>query len=348
MTSARGDRRGYPARVAKESTYERGDKFIRVISMFDRLHRTRVGKTARELADELDTNVRSVQRYISQMRAAGMDIEQDENNRYHMGEGSRLPAMQFTKPEGVAVLIALRLLQQMGGGRGDALLGAVGRIAGAMRVPTVTSYLGTMLQDLEARPAPSEREQVENVVIQCFADRLPCEIEYQNAEGTTSKRVVEAYFLEPRNESRTIYVYGRDHKSKEMRMFRMDRIHAARVVKTLGTYTVPEDFDITAVTGSSWGVWQAGSDLHEVVLRFSPAAAARVRQSTWHSSAVLTDLDDGGVELRVHVASEIEMRPWVLGWGSQVEVLAPASLREHVAESMREGARMYDGQVSPG
>jgi predicted DNA-binding transcriptional regulator YafY len=41
------------------------------------------------------------------------------------------------------------------------------------------------------------------------------------------------------------------------------------------------------------------------------------------------------------VASEVEMRPWVLGWGAQVEVLEPASLREHAAESMRDGARMY-------
>ena len=41
------------------------------------------------------------------------------------------------------------------------------------------------------------------------------------------------------------------------------------------------------------------------------------------------------------VASEVEMRPWVLGWGAQVEVLAPPSLRAHVAGSMADGARLY-------
>ena len=66
-----------------------------------------------------------------------------------------------------------------------------------------------------------------------------------------------------------------------------------------------------------------------------------MRQSFWHPSAQLTDLEDGGVELRLTVASEVEMRPWVLGWGAQVEVLAPPSLRDHVAGSMANGARLY-------
>jgi proteasome accessory factor B len=78
-------------------------------------------------------------------------------------------------------------------------------------------------------------------------------------------------------------------------------------------------------------------------LRFAPEATARVRQSFWHRSAQLTDRENGGVELRLTVASEVEMRPWVLAWGAQVEVLAPPSLRQHVADSMAAGARVYAG-----
>jgi predicted DNA-binding transcriptional regulator YafY len=102
------------------------------------------------------------------------------------------------------------------------------------------------------------------------------------------------------------------------------------------------DFDVDALVSGSWGIWQAeGHD--EVVLRFAPEAAARVHQSFWHRSAQLTNREDGGVELRLTVASEVEMRPWVLGWGAQVEVLAPPSLRTHVGDSMAAGARLYAG-----
>jgi predicted DNA-binding transcriptional regulator YafY len=334
--------------MSNESNYQRGDKFLRVISLFDSLHATHVGKTTQELADELGVDVRSVQRYIAQMQDAGLDIERDTHNRYRVGEASRLPAMQFTKPEGVAVLIALRLLQQMRTAHDDALVGAVGRLAKAMRIETVTSYLGTMLESAEGQPEAGALQRIENVVVMCFVDRIPCEIEYENVEGETSRRLIRTYFLEPRPESRTVYVYALDSKSSALRWFRMDRIRAAREVRIEGRYEVPADFDINDVTRSSWGVWQPGDELQEVVLRFKPEIVSRVRQSSWHPSATLNDLPDGGIELRLRVASEVEMRPWVLGWGSLVEVIQPRSLREHVAESMRAGARMYDGQLSSG
>lgn len=329
-----------------ETSYQRGDKFVRLIQLLDQLVTTQLGRTSQELADDLGVDVRSVQRYLAQMRQAGLDIDEDDQRRYRIGEGSRLPPMQFSKAEAVAVLIALRLLQQMRTTHDDALIGALARLAAAMRIDSVTSYLGAMLRTAEAQPQAGAAQRIENVVVQCFVDRIACEIDYENAAGEVSRRVIRAYFLEPRPESRTIYVCGHDSRSASLRWFRVDRIRAARAVPIEGTYSVPDDFDIAAVTRSSWGVWQAGDELLDVVLRFRPAIAARVRQSTWHPSAVLTELPDGGVELRLRVASDIEMRPWVLGWGSLVEVLEPASLREHVAASMAEGARMYDGQLS--
>ena len=334
--------------MGEDSAYQRGDKFVRFIALLDLLITTHQGRTTRELADELGVDVRSVQRYLRQMGDAGLDVVRDEQNRYRVGDGSRLPPMQFTKPEAVAVLIALRLLQQMRPGRDAALVGAVGRLAAAMKVATVTSYLGTMVATVDALPEDGAAGRIAGVVVQCFVDRIPCEIEYLNAQGVVSRRVVRTYFLEPRPESRTVYLYGHDDRSDAPRWFRMDRIRAARDVRIAGTYTVPEDFDITEVTRSSWGVWQAGGDLAEVVLRFQPAIAARVRQSVWHPSAELSDCSDGAIEMRVRVASEIEMRPWVLGWGALVEVLQPESLRQHVAQSMRDGARMYDAQLSAG
>ena len=334
--------------MATESSYERGDRFVRLIQVLDALMRSKHGKTTRELADELDTQVRYVQRDIKHLERAGMHIERDTQHRVSIGDRSKLPPLQFTKPEAVSVLVALRLLQQMRLRRDDALVGAVGRLAGALQLETVTSYLGTMLGALDEMPEPGVREHIEAVIAQCFADRIPCEIEYENSQGERSTRVIRTYFLEPRPESRTIYAYALDDKSKQMRMFRVDRIHALRDVRIAGQYAIPDDFDITDATRSSWGIWQAGHDLEEVVLRFSADVAPRVRLTLWHHSAELSELPDGGCELRLRVASEIEMRPWVLGWGGQVEVVEPHTLRTYVACEMRKGAQMYDTQLSSG
>ena len=335
--------------MSTETTYERGDKFIRLITLFDLLQTTHQGRTAQEIADELGVDKRTAPRYIKQVGDAGLDIKRDDHNRYRVGAASRLPVMQFTKPEGVAVLTALRLLQQMRSSRDSALIGALGRLAQAIQIETVTSYLGQMVEAAAALPDGGERSQIENVVTQCFVNRIPCEIEYEDFAGKVTRRLIRTYFLEPRADTRTIYAYALDDAAKAMRWFRVDRIRAAREVRIVGVYEVPEDFDISEVTRSSWGIWQAGEGaIDDVVLRFSPAAAPRARESAWHSSTVLTELRDGGVEMRLSVASELEMRSWVLGWGAQVEVVEPASLREYVAQTMRDGVQMYDTHLSSG
>jgi proteasome accessory factor B len=77
------------------------------------------------------------------------------------------------------------------------------------------------------------------------------------------------------------------------------------------------------------------------VLRFTPDAARWVEETPWHPSARSTKLDGGSIEVQLRVASEVEMRPWVLRWGSNVEVIAPASLREYVSATLRKAAAQY-------
>jgi predicted DNA-binding transcriptional regulator YafY len=78
-----------------------------------------------------------------------------------------------------------------------------------------------------------------------------------------------------------------------------------------------------------------------VRLRFDAPVAHRVRESVWHRSQQLTELDDGRVELSVQVAGIVEIRPWIMSWGDAVEVLEPPELREVVATAVRRLAERY-------
>jgi len=53
------------------------------------------------------------------------------------------------------------------------------------------------------------------------------------------------------------------------------------------------------------------------------------------------ELADGRVQMSVLVSSLIEVRPWILGWGGQCEVLEPAELRESIAGELRQAAEQY-------
>ena len=81
----------------------------------------------------------------------------------------------------------------------------------------------------------------------------------------------------------------------------------------------------------------------EVRLRFSAAVAPRVRESVWHHSQTLADTTDGGCELSMRVGGIKEVRAWVLGWGADVEVLAPPALRDDVHDHARRMMERYGG-----
>lgn len=318
--------------------YESGEKFLRVIQLFQRLSDTQVGLTTRQLADALEVTTRTVQRYIATLRdSAGIDIE-EEDGRFRVGSRSRLPAMQLDRYQATEMLMAVRAMQQMRSDQEPALVGALAQLARALSVPVVTRYLQTMIAASERRPAAGRGRDVERAVVDGFVGRRCVEVTYRDASGHESQRVLHPYFLEPRPGSGAVYVFAYDELSREVRPFRIDRVREARLLAQ--PFTVPDTFDIDAVVSGSWGIWQApGQDT--VVLRFAPAMAERAREALTHRAAEVHELAGGGLEVRLTVASEVEMRAWVLGWGGNVEVLAPPALRDHVASELRRGAELY-------
>ena len=319
-------------------TYEAGEKILRVIQLYQRLCDTRTGLTTRQLADELEVTPRSVQRYIATLRdSAGVDVE-EVDGKWHMGTRSVLPPMQLDHRQATALLVAVRLLHQMRHEHDPSLVGALAQLSRALKIPAVTRYLESTIEAAEQRPQNPERRAVEQTVVDAFVRGQAIEVEYTDKAGKASKRVLRPYFLEPRPEGRVIYVFAYDEMSEQLRSFRLDRIVSARLLPQ--TFEVPEDFDIDEVISGSWGIWMGDPEI-DVHLHFSKAVARRVRETPWHPAAQLIDRPDGGIDMRLQVASEVEMRPWVLGWGAAVEVGEPPSLREYVASAMRDGAAMY-------
>jgi len=105
----------------------------------------------------------------------------------------------------------------------------------------------------------------------------------------------------------------------------------------------PPEGDVVAQLRGAWDII-ADQPLTEVVLRFEPSVAGRVLEATWHPTQRVTTLADGSLEWRARVAGTIEIRLWVLGWGSDVEVLEPQALRDDVAETLLRAAARYEAR----
>jgi predicted DNA-binding transcriptional regulator YafY len=318
--------------------YEKGEKQLRVIKLFARLCETEVGLTTKQLAEELEVNPRTVQRYVVTLRdSAGIDVEETDG-RWRIGERSMLPPLQLDHYQATLLLVAVRLLQQVRTEQDPALVGALAHLSRALRVPIVSEYLRKTLIAAERRPPATERLAVERAVIDGFVMHRELAVKYVDARGNETRRDLRPYFIEPTAEGRHIYVFAHDSMSHEVRSFRLDRIRTARLLPT--TFTVPADFDIDVALGAAWAIWQGAGGDH-VVLRFPEAVRQWVDETPWPSRAHRTDLRGGGVEVRLDVSSEVEMRPWLLRWGENVEVIEPASLRAHMAATLAAAAALY-------
>ena len=161
-------------------------------------------------------------------------------------------------------------------------------------------------------------------------------LEYERGDGT--RRVHEALW------PLTLVVYRRalyllvtreDGRTFDLAV---DRILSADVGEP---FDYPADWRPEKVLASRFGMVTDGEP-ERVVLRFAPEVARWVEERIWHPSQELTRLEDGRVELVMMVAGK-ELRRLVLEWGEHCEVVAPAKLREEVAQAVRRMGEMYGG-----
>jgi proteasome accessory factor B len=153
---------------------------------------------------------------------------------------------------------------------------------------------------------------------------------YSGARGPR-RATVRPYLLEPSLQTHALYLIGFDEDRGAMRTFKVERIRDLTVLPR--TFEAPEA-DVVAQLRRAWDII-ADQPATEVVLRFRPEVAGRVMEAQWHPSQQVAALADGSLEWRATVAGTIEIRLWILSWGSDVEVLAPPALREDVVGTLR-------------
>lgn len=159
---------------------------------------------------------------------------------------------------------------------------------------------------------------------------------YSPKRDETNEREIEPHFLE--NVRGDWMVAAWDHLRERPLTFMLCRIREYELGERRfrrRPELEPEAFNRGAF------LTERGEALREVVLRFDALQARWIRERGWHPSQRIEEREDGGLVLRLTVASEDDLVRWVLGYGRHVEVLEPAELRERVAEELRAAAETY-------
>src|SRR6185503_18632188 len=96
------------------------------------------------------------------------------------------------------------------------------------------------------------------------------------------------------------------------RIFAVERI---RELKMLAIhFHVRSDFDAEEYLKHAWGIIKG--EIVPVKVVFSTSVARYIRDRLWHPSQSFRELPDGRLEMSLRVADTIEVRRWILGYGS--------------------------------
>nr|MBC7245029.1 WYL domain-containing protein [Chloroflexota bacterium] len=292
----------------------------------------------RALAERHEVSERMIQKDLELIRyRLGLSLVH-ENGTYYFERLPHLPTTTYSLPEALALLAAARAAQAIPGINSAELAAAIARLE-SIFPPEFGRLVREATEKLPRQAIKAHRQIMLSLLHRALAERRRVRMIYATGSraGEVSERVVEPYHIMAYGRSWHLIAY--DHCRGEVLQFKVDRVQEAEILDT--TYTVPRDFDVDAYLGDTWGLMRgAAGEPERVVLQFEPQAGRWVAEESWHKSQECEVLPDGCVQVTFHVGVTPEMINWLLYYGSRVQVLEPAWLRERVAEEHQRAAEM--------
>lgn len=319
---------------------ERQPKSLRLSRITYWLHSNPRGLTASQLASRCGVSRRTAQRDLLDLQVSGVPIADDGARppRYRIIAGYYLPPLHLDLDDALALYLAARLLARYADSYDPHIVEALAKLA-AILPEAISRHIHATIDSLYRREHDERFVRVLGVLAIGWATGRKVRIRYRAWESDNfHEYMLSPYFIEPAASGNATHVIGYASYFEALRTFKVERIEGAELSEE--PYEMPPDFDGPALLSSAWGIW-FGEELEDVVLRFCAAATRRVKETRWHPSQRLEDLGDGGCILGLRLAHPEEMVSWIRGWGPQVEVLAPAALREQVAREARLTAAVY-------
>ncbi len=266
-----------------------------------------------------------------------------EAGRWGVEASAFLPPLRLTLGEAMTFFLAARLLARYADEYDPDMAAAFQKLAEVLP-PVLAAHLARTLDQLAARPADAPFSQHVRLLTRAWAESRVVEITYEtgayDAARATRVARVQPYLIEPSAAGHALYLIGFDETRGAVRTFKIERIRAVSV--TPARFEPPEAGAVEARLGTAWDII-ADQEMVEVRLSFSAAVAERVLEATWHPSQRTERTPDGGLLWRASVPGTLEIRAWILSWGAEVEVLAPAELRAELGAALRAAAARYGG-----
>ena len=318
----------------------RGDQLARQWRILQSLIASHRGKSAADLAQELEYHWRTVYRDLEALQLAGFPIYTDRV------EGKNLWSVLDSARHNIPIPLNLTELMALYFSRGmmtvlkdtvfyESLESFFKKIKATLPAETI-QYLEKIEESFEVGSKPYKQYDQLRETINRISD------------ATINRRIIEIdYFTMSRKEKTrrkvapykiwlfdgAFYLVGNCGLREDIRIFALDRIKSLELLDE--TFEMPEDFKVEDFMRTSFGVFHGKPQ--KVRIRFAADVAGYISEKIWHDTQKIVPQNDGSLIFEARVAGTDEIKFWLMTWGSKAQVLSPAALRDEIiseAEAM--------------
>lgn len=294
---------------------------------------------AEDLAAQFETSVRTIYRDIQALSEAGVPIFGATGQGYSLMEGYFLPPIAFTAEEAVALLMGTDFIEQRLDTEYSSVAEEARRKIEAILPEPVRDESTRIHETMRVLHAgePLTGERVKNYLGQvrrAILERRKISITYlkkipESDGNRKSIREVDPYGLTFVQGNWTLI--GRCDLRKDIRHFRLSRMTELVVLEK--RFPMPQGFNLSH--------YRPRDDRNERVLVKANSEISDKIAETGNFYMEATEEREDGLLVHYRVRDPEELVPYILGWGGDVEVIEPESLRRRIREEAKKILERY-------
>lgn len=293
--------------------------------------------TAAELAEEFEVSVATARRDLEALSAAGIPVypQPGRGGGWSLVGGARTDLSGLTATEAQALFLLAGPAASVAPAVKSALRKLVRALPDTFRVDAEAAASAVVVDPVRWGERDRRRPALVEALQDAVVRRRKVRLEYTNRGRARTVRLIDPWGLVDKDD--IWYLIAGTERGQ--RTFRVDRIAEAIVTEQVAER--PDDFELSEAWQRVVGEVEQRRSLLSATVHISARFVHVLRDHFGRHFEIEDRLDDGRVRVRVAAPMALSIAEKLAGWGAEVEVLEPESVRAELARIGAELAALY-------